>query len=145
MISGQNGGTVCRAAGDGSTAARCAALRKKGENMLEIELREHLVEELAPVGVFLVVPEEPPETYVVFERTGGGENNHLRTAVIALRAVAQTMQEAAELMEETIQAVKGFIISPKIASVNLNSAYNYTDTTKKEYRYQAVFDFVYYD
>ena len=32
----------------------------------------------------------------------------------------------------------------QIVSVSLNSDYNYTDTTTKEYRYQAVFDIVHY-
>ena len=34
---------------------------------------------------------------------------------------------------------------PEVGSCELNSDYNYTDGTKKEYRYQAVFDLVYYD
>ena len=33
---------------------------------------------------------------------------------------------------------------PEVASCRLNSDYNFTDTTKKQYRYQAVFDIVYY-
>ena len=39
----------------------------------------------------------------------------------------------------------GITEKPEIAACRLNSDYNFTDTAKKKYRYQAVFDLVYYD
>ena len=48
------------------------------------------------------------------------------------------------LNEAVKAAVEAAIELPEISSVQLNSDYNYTDTATKRYRYQAVFDFVYY-
>ena len=41
-------------------------------------------------------------------------------------------------------AVEGLIWLDEIRGVSLNSDYNFTDTTTKEYRYQAVFDIGHY-
>ena len=35
-------------------------------------------------------------------------------------------------------------ILPTISSAKLNTDYNFTDTTTREYRYQAVYDLTYY-
>ncbi len=54
------------------------------------------------------------------------------------------MYEAAVLNEEVKEAVEGMITLDEVSKVSLNSDYNFTDTTTKEYRYQAVFDINYY-
>ena len=41
--------------------------------------------------------------------------------------------------------MEGIIAQPEVAACRLNADYNYTDTTKRLYRYQAVFDLVYYE
>ena len=51
----------------------------------------------------------------------------------------------ATMVEEVFLAMLDELIELGIiASVRLNSDYNYTDTTTKQYRYQAVFDIVHY-
>ena len=54
------------------------------------------------------------------------------------------MQKTAELNEQVKDAVDGLLSQNEIHSVRLNSDYNYTDTTTKQYRYQAVFDIGHY-
>ena len=54
------------------------------------------------------------------------------------------MYNAASLNETVIAEMDGLPALPEVASCRLNSDYNFTDTTKKQYRYQAVFDVVYY-
>jgi hypothetical protein len=39
--------------------------------------------------------------------------------------------------------MQGLIERDEVTKVTLNSNYNFTDTTTKEYRYQAVFDLYY--
>ena len=47
--------------------------------------------------------------------------------------------------EEVIDVMlNGLITEGDIAKVDLNTDYNFTDTTTKQYRYQAVFDIVHY-
>lgn len=101
----------------------------------------------AGITAAMEVPEgggTPP--FVVIERTGGGESNLLRQATVAIQSYGASLYGAASLNEQIV-ALMGdpFLALPEIASCDLNSDYNYTDTTKKLYRYQAVFDIVYYD
>lgn len=113
--------------------------------MLEKIMCAYLSTALSPVHVGLVVPEEPPAKYVVFERTRSGESDMLKSAVLAFRSAAPTLQEAAELNELLVSAVKDSVALAQISSAKLNTAYNNTDPNKKEYRWQAVFDITYYD
>lgn len=111
--------------------------------MIEIVIRKYLASQL-DVPVYLERPDNPPEKYVLFEKTGSGKSNHILSATFAFQSYANTMQKTAELNEQVKDAVDGLLSQNEIHSVRLNSDYNYTDTTTKEYRYQAVFDIGHY-
>ena len=99
----------------------------------------------AGVTAYMEIPEgggTPP--FAVIQKTGGGEENKLRHATIAIQSYGSSMYNAASLNETVIAEMDGLPALPEVASCRLNSDYNYTDTTKKQYRYQAVFDVVYY-
>lgn len=89
-------------------------------------------------------PEEPPERYVLIEKTGSGEDEHLFSAVIACQSYGPRLIDAARLNEEVKTAMTGLIALDSVTRVKLNSDYNFTDSTKKQYRYQAVFDITHY-
>jgi hypothetical protein len=111
--------------------------------MIEVTLYNYLSGVLsAPVS--LEVPANA-DTYVVFERTGGGAENHLLSATIAIQSVSTSMYNAIALNEEVKTAMEDIasVEDLGIYSCKLNSDYNYTDTTTKKYRYQAVFDLYY--
>ena len=119
--------------------------------MIEETLYRYLKESLAPVEVYLAVRTPPAKKYVYLEKTGSGRHNRLDSATFAFQSVAPTLEEAAKLNE----AVKGLLDDsvrlPGIARARLNTDYNFTDNDlraeqrRKKYRYQAVYDFVYYD
>jgi hypothetical protein len=52
--------------------------------------------------------------------------------------------DAAELNEEVKAVMEDLIARDDIVMVDLNSDYNYTDNTTKEYRYQAVYQITHY-
>ena len=80
----------------------------------------------------------------VIERTGGGLTDHIRRATVAIQSYGATLYGAASLDEAVVLAMEGITALPEVASCTLNADYNFTDTTKKLYRYQAVFNVVYY-
>ena len=82
--------------------------------------------------------------YVIIEKVGGGETNHIKRASLAIQSYADSMFDAATLNEEVKEAMKEIIVLPEVSSCKLDSDYNYIDTTSKKYRYQAVFDLVHY-
>lgn len=111
--------------------------------MIELTIKNHLDTELE-VPVYLEKPEPVPETYVLFEKTGSRRTNRLMASTFAFQSYAESMFGAVELNEKVKAAVDKLIELDDVASVRLDSDYNWTDTTTKRYRYQAVFDISHY-
>lgn len=111
--------------------------------MIEIIILNHLKSRLN-VPVSLEKPSSQTGSYVVFEKTSSGKSNHLPSVTIAFQSYANTLYDAVVLNEEVKQVVESLIELDEIRGLTLNSDYNFTDTTTKEYRYQAVYDIKYY-
>jgi len=89
--------------------------------------------------------EEPGGKYLVVEKTGSTEENHITDATIAISSYADTMYEASELNEAVKYVMRRITMLPNVSAVRLNSDYNFTSTAAKCYRYQAVFILTYYE
>jgi len=111
--------------------------------MIEIVIKQFLDVHLS-VPSYLESPETKPKRYVVFEKTSGGKTNHLSSATFAFQSYAESMYEAARLNEEVKVIVENMVILDDFSRINLNSDYNFTDTSTKQYRYQAVYDINHY-
>lgn len=111
--------------------------------MIEIIIKQYLDSHLS-VPSFLEQTGEMPDSYVLFEKTGSSKRNHLSSSAFAFQSYAKSMYDAAKLNEELKEVVENMIELDEISNVQLNSDYNFTDTTTKEYRYQAVFDINHY-
>ncbi len=111
--------------------------------MVETTILNHLISELT-VPVHLEKPEPLPNEYVLFEKTSSGRVNHLDSSTFAFQSYSKSMYGAAALNEKTKKAVDSLMDLDDIAGVKLNSDYNFTDTTTKQYRYQAVYDIKHY-
>ena len=101
------------------------------------------LEQKLTVPVSMEVP-DIGKSYVVIEKTGGSKSNHVFSATMAVQSVAPSLIEAAELNEEVKLAMEQIEELEEVSSCSLNADYNFTDTTTKRYRYQAVFDLVHY-
>lgn len=111
--------------------------------MIELVILNHL-KQVLNVGVYLESPDPAPEKYVLFEKTGSGSVNRLSSSTFAFQSCANSIYEAAALNEKVKEAVEELITLDEIGKVKLNSDYNFTDTTTKKYRYQAVYDIYHY-
>lgn len=113
--------------------------------MLETILLQRLAEGTG-CPTYMEAPENKPERYIILERTGGGERGaEMRTAMMAVQSYGPTLLDAAELNEEVLEIMSEIQYRENsIISCELNSTYNFTDTRTKRYRYQAVFDLVYF-
>lgn len=119
--------------------------------MIEKTILDHLNASLAVadpgVIAYMETPKNAPARWIRIEKTGGGSSQHgiLRRATLAVQSYAPSLYEAAAL-NETVKSIMN--TAAAIANVSrcaLNSDYNYTNEAKKEYRYQAVFDLVYFE
>lgn len=115
--------------------------------MIEKILFDFLSEALYPTPVYMETPDKSPQTipskWVLIEKTSSAQSNKINTATVAIQSYAASLYEAAELNEAVKAAMlddDGLLTLDAVFGVSLNADYNYTDTTRKTYRYQAVFD-----
>lgn len=111
--------------------------------MIEEKIKDYLNEKLS-VPAYMEKPEEPPEKYVLIERVGGSESEHILSASIALQSHADSLYLAVALDEEVRSVMPAIIELDIIVRSKLVRNYNFTDTTKKKYRYQSVYELVHY-
>ena len=106
--------------------------------MIEKIMLDYLTERL-DVPVYMEEPTEDLTDYVLIEKVGSSESNHVPTATLAFQSYGSSLYEAAlrNLLVKTI--VSNSVELDEISAVRLNSDYNFTDTTTKKYRYQALF------
>lgn len=107
--------------------------------MIEKTVLDYLTERLS-VPVYMEMPEQMPDSFVLIEKTGGGRDNHIDRATIALQSYAPSMYEAAELNYVVKALMDAMPDTENVFRCKLNSDYNFTDTSVKRYRYQAVYD-----
>ena len=111
--------------------------------MIEVTILTHMAKELN-VPVYMEKPETVPSRYVLIEKTGSNKVNRLSSSTFVFQSYAESMYEAALLNESVKTAAESLATIYEVAGVRLNSDYNFTDTTTKRYRYQAVFDISHY-
>ena len=111
--------------------------------MIEAIVRSFLKEKIS-CEVYMEEPEEIQDTYVIIEKTGGRKSNGINSATIAIQSYAKSLADACLLNEAVKLALEEIDTQDPISKAELNSDYNFTDTETKRYRYQAVYDFLYY-
>lgn len=95
------------------------------------------------VPAYMEKPAEPSEKYVLLEKTGSSSEDYIKSATFALQSYAGSLFAAATLNEEVKAAMDNIIVLNEVMGSELNSDYNFTDTAKKGYRYQAVYELFY--
>ena len=113
--------------------------------MIETIVLDYLSGELN-VPVWMEVPPDPPETYVVIEKLGSRRENHIDRASMAVQSCSLiSLYHAAALNDSVKRAMDDIVTRGDVSRCGLNSDYNFTDKKTKTYRYQAVFDLTYFD
>lgn len=95
------------------------------------------------VAVYMEVPMKEPESYVVIEKTGGGQKNKVENSIVIIQSYAKDLLGAAKLNDQVKQLMLTASIN-EVGGIEMNSDYNFTDLSKKKYRYQAVFNITHY-
>lgn len=107
--------------------------------IIEAVVIEFLKDKL-DVPVVAETPNTEPDSYVRIERVGRKKQNFLITDSIAFQSYGTTMYNAAALDEKVQSLVFDLAKSTEVSGVHLASNYNATDISKKNYRYQCIFD-----
>lgn len=111
--------------------------------IIEQIIIQYLTEALS-VPVYAQRPERPDPQYVIVEKTASSNVNFITTSTIAIQSYANRLLEAAQLNETVKAAMDDLPDLPTIGKAKLTSDYNFTNTTAKQYRYQAVYNITHY-
>lgn len=112
--------------------------------MIEVVLLDYLKTALSPTKVTAEIIQGLPSSFVFIEKTGSSQNDRLFHATFAVQSYGASLYDAMVLNDAVKQAMFGAVELKEVTKVELNSDYNYTDTTTKKPRYQAVFDITHY-
>lgn len=117
--------------------------------MVEILVLKYL-EKMVDIPVLLEAPEVPsdeyptePKEYLIIEKTGETRTNRINTARVAVQSYGDSLYEVVK-RDDVIRAImEGCVEKDEFMLCKLVSSYNFTDTRRKKYRYQSVFEIVY--
>lgn len=92
-------------------------------------------------NVYAETPVNPPDDYVLIQRTGGASENQIRSYNIYTETVSRKDKlTAATLHEEVVEAMLQMPDTADVYRCRLNSDYDATRADRKEYRYQALWE-----
>ena len=111
--------------------------------MIEIIVQDYLSKNL-PVAVYGEFPKEPPQRFVVLDKTNSGRENHINSSMFADQSYAESKLEAAKLNEQVKKVMDSLVELPVVSASRLNSDYPFPDIARKRHRYQAVYDITHY-
>ena len=114
--------------------------------MIEITLYEYLKQKFkGKIPVHMEYPDHPEKRFFLLSRTGGGMYNQIPSAVFTLQSYGVSLADSAKMNLQGMEAMLNAVELDSVADVKLNSDYNFTDTTRKRHRYQAVFNITHYE
>lgn len=96
-------------------------------------------------SAYMEIPKDTPSyPFLIIEKTGASRQNKVTTSTFAFQSYAESLYEAAAFNEEVKAAVEDSVECREITRAAFQNDYNFTDTTTKHYRYQAVYDISHY-
>lgn len=95
------------------------------------------------VEAYAEAPEELTD-YVLIEQTASSRSNHIITTTIAIQSYGSSLLDAMNLNSEVETVMEQFLTLDNITRVELETDYNFTNTTTKQYRWQAVYNITHY-
>lgn len=110
--------------------------------MIAKTLLDFLGEDL-DIGVYLEQPTNVTD-YILIDQTGSSQTNHITTTTLAIQSYAPSLYEAMVLNDRVKGAMERFAQLNEVARVELETDYNFTNTTTKQYRWQAVYLITHY-
>lgn len=112
--------------------------------MIEKVIYNYLKKCFKDTPVYTQIPAKPPKEYIVFIKTASTRTNWINEGTFTFQSYSTSLVKAIKLNETLKNYLDAMPDSvPEIGSADLNADYNYTDTTRNEYRYQAIYNIAY--
>lgn len=111
--------------------------------MIEAIIIEYLKTRLN-IQAYAEIPLKKPKSFVIVEKIGGGEANHIKATTVSVFSYASTLYGAAELDEKVRDAMAQIVEDERISSCKIGGEYRNIDSENKEYRYETIFNLFHY-
>lgn len=112
--------------------------------MIETVVYEYLKSMLPDEEVETETPSPLPDQFITIEKTGSSpQGNRLMHSTFAIQSWSTTKAKAAALSEKVCKAMN-IIAETTEVSHSEGGDYDFTDTTTKRYRYQAVYELIHF-
>lgn len=109
--------------------------------MIETILRDYLVERAdIECPVYLDIPDKPASEYVSIQKMDAGKSNQIKAATFSIKASSTSKLKTAELSEVVKEAMEELGAGGLVFSVEMGGESDDTDTTKKKYRYETIWN-----
>ena len=112
--------------------------------MIEVAIRNYLVNELKDVPVYMEYPQTPESKFVVLRLADGGRINLIDAATFFVTVYADTLYEAADLKEIVKTAMFDACTLPAISKSTIGQEQAGTDSANHKFTYNLTFNFYYY-
>lgn len=112
--------------------------------MIEVVLRQYLMDNLNNISVVMEYPKNPPRKFVLLQLSDGGQINHIDAATFFVTVYADSLYSAAELKEQVKDFLFNAITIPGITAATLGQEQAGTDSANHVYKYDLTFNFYYY-
>lgn len=110
--------------------------------MIEQTVLNYLIETLDTNDVYLELPDDLPDSFVVFHVIDRGEVDKIKAVTMEFFSYGKTKLEAAELDEKVREAMDNIIDLPDI-TCRFGGGNDSPDTTIKRPRYRAYYNIFY--
>lgn len=96
------------------------------------------------VPVLIQLPDPLLDSFVLIDRTGSSTNEMIYSASFAIQSYGPSLLEACLLNEKVKEEMEGLADQAEVSAVRLETDYNFADPELKRYRYQALYDLVFF-
>ena len=115
--------------------------------LIEARVIAHLTACMTGCLVAAEVPEIFPAdaALVIVSRLGGGTENRIRRARLAVQSYGTTLYDAAARNEAAIQALATLTNDSAVSACRIETSYIFSDEARKRPRYQSIVHVTYYE
>ena len=113
--------------------------------MIEVTLRDYLLDALKDIPVLFEKPKQVPEKYVIMRDIDAGIVNHISAVTISFTMGAKSFYEAKVLSNQVKNIILNSITLPEVSSAKLGGENGAAVPKETTYEYELIFNFFYFE
>ena len=112
--------------------------------MIEVTLRNYLLENLNNIPVLFEKPKTKPEKFVLIRQIDAGRINQISAVTFSFTSYAQSYYDAKVLSDTVKELLFGSVSLSDISSAKLGGQNGGINSAESTYEYELIFNFYHY-